>query len=428
MMATIIKPTTMTRRNAVQKLGMIGAVGLSKALFPEWMPRLAFRQQGAPGDVLVAIFLRGGMDGLSAIVPYAEGAAYYDPRPTIAVPEPNGSDGSAIDLDGFFGMNPALHPLKEVYDAGSLAVIQAVGSPNPTRSHFDAMELIERGTPMDKSTPNGWIGRHLQSAAWQNDSPFRAVGMGTMLPTSLRGAVSAVALKSIGDFHLGGREDQLQQVAASLSSLYAVEAPTDMLTSQAADVFATMSLLQSMNAVEYTPDNGAAYPDSDFGMGLKQIAQLIKAGVGLEVGCVDLGGWDTHENQGSAETYGWMYQQLKELGEGLTAFYADLGEWMANVSVVAMSEFGRNVKENASRGTDHGRASCMFVMGGGINGGVYADWPTLQLDALEDGDLAVTTDYRNVIAEILANRVLNPALDQVFPNHQPNFLGLTKAR
>ncbi|MBX3065143.1 MAG: DUF1501 domain-containing protein [Anaerolineae bacterium] len=428
-MATILTPkTVISRRNAVKQMGRIGAVGLSKALFPGWMPRLAFRKAGAPGDVLVAIFLRGGMDGLSVIVPYAEGATYYDRRPTIGIHEPNGSDSAVLDLDGYFGMHPSLRPLKDIYDAGSLAVIHAVGSPNPTRSHFDAMELIERGTPMDKSTPNGWIGRHLESAAWQNDSPFRAIGMGSMLPTSLRGANSALAMQSIADFHLNGREDQLRQITDTLSKLYTVEAPTDMLTTQAADVFSTMSLLQTMSAVEYTPENGAEYPDSDFGMGLKQIAQLIKAGVGLEVGCVDLGGWDMHDNQGGVEEYSWMSRQLTELSSGLAAFYADLGEWMSNVSVVTMSEFGRRVEENASHGTDHGRASCMFVMGGGIKGGMYAKWPGLTSDALDDGDLAVTTDYRDVIAEVLANRVLNPALDQVFPNYTPNFLGLVKAR
>jgi uncharacterized protein (DUF1501 family) len=430
-MAMLTKPTskTLPRREAISQLGIVGAVGLSKALFPSWMPRMAFRSkssQSAPGDVLVAIFLRGGWDALNVIVPYGEGAKYYDKRPTIAIREPNGSDSSAIDLNGFFGAHPALRPLKDVYDQGTLAVVHAVGSPNPSRSHFDAMEYIERGTPTEKTTPTGWIGRHLQSTAWKNDSPFRAVGMGTMVPTSLRGSISALALKSIADFHLGGREDQLSMIQQTLSGLYTVEAPTDMLTKQAADVFSTMNLLQDMSASDYNPANGASYPDNEYGMGLKQVAQLIKADVGLEVACVDIGGWDTHESQGGAE--GEFATNLNDLARGLAAFYADLQDYMGNVTVTAMSEFGRRATENASGGTDHGHGSCMFVMGGGVKGGVYGNWPTLAEGALDDGDLAVTTDYRDVLSEILVGRVQNPAIDQIFPNYTPNTLSLVNKR
>jgi uncharacterized protein (DUF1501 family) len=417
-----------SRREAISQLSAAGVMGLSKALFPAWMPRMAFRKakQAAAGDVMVAIFLRGGWDALNVIVPYGEGAQYYDKRPTLAIREPDGSDSSAIDLDGFFGAHPALRPLTEVYQQGALAVVHAVGSPNPSRSHFDAMEYIERGTPMEKTTATGWIGRHLQSTAWKNDSPFRAVGMGTMVPTSMRGPVSALALKSIADFHLGGRDDQLNMIQRTLSGLYAVEAPTDMLSSQAADVFSTMNLLAEMSAIDYEPANGAEYPDNEYGLGLKQVAQLIKAEVGLEVACVDVGGWDTHESQGAAE--GEFATNLSDLAKGLSAFYADLRDYMGNVTVTAMSEFGRRATENASGGTDHGHGSCMFVMGGGIKGGVYSKWPTLADSALDDGDLAVTTDYRDVLSEILIGRVQNMAIDQIFPNYSPNALGLVNPR
>jgi uncharacterized protein (DUF1501 family) len=419
-----------SRRQALSMFGAISVVGLSKALFPSWMPRLAFRRSGAPGDVLVAIFLRGGMDGLNVVVPYAEGAAYYDARPTLAIPEPSRDPLSAIDLNGFFGLHPALRPLKAIYEAGNLAIVHACGSPDPTRSHFDAMEFMERGTPGAKSTRNGWISRHLESAAWQNDSPFRAVGIGSLLPTALQGGVSALALKSIAEFHLGGREDQLEAMRSALSSLYTIEAggsvQREQLAAHAKDTFAVMDLLASLNAENYTPAHGAQYPDGEFGKGLQQIALLIKAGIGLEVACIDLGGWDTHEEQGGAE--GHQASLLAELAEGLAAFYADLRDHMANVSVVAMSEFGRRVAENGSRGTDHGHGNAMFVLGGGVIGGVHADWRGLQPEVLDDGDLPITTDYRDVLASVLAGRVLNPALDHVFPNYAPKLLPIVRPR
>lgn len=276
-----------TRREFLSGVGA-GAIGVSRGLFPAWMPRLAFRPsyQAGPGDVLVAIFLRGGIDGLSVVVPMGEGAGYYDNRPTIAVPEE-----SALDLDGFFGFHPALAPLHEVYHSGALAVVHATGSTDPSRSHFDAMQFMEYGTPGNKTTGTGWIGRHLESAAWQNDSPFRAVGMGAMVPSSLRGGTVPLSLRSIADFHLRGRPDELRQAEQVLARLYSVDAPVNTLGNQAKLVFETVDLLQSLDANHYEPANGAVYPEDDegFGMGLKQIAQLIKADVGLEVACIDLG-------------------------------------------------------------------------------------------------------------------------------------------
>lgn len=376
-------------------------------------------------DVLIVIFQRGGMDGLNTVVPFGEGAAYYDKRPTIAIAEPDGSDSAALDLDGFFGLHPALRPLKDIYDDGALTVIHGVGSPNPSRSHFDAMEYMERGIPGDKITGTGWITRHLTSAPWKNESPFRAVGMGAMIPAALRGTVSALALRSIADFHLQGREDQLASIQRTLAGLYTVTAPTDLLTAQAAGVFNTIDLLGQLAVAEYSPANGAEYPDTEYGLGLRQIAQLIKADVGLEIACVDIGGWDTHDNQGGAD--GSMAELLYELGGGLAALYADLQDQMAHITVVTMSEFGRTAVENASEGTDHGRASAMFVMGGGATGGVYADWRGLHAAVLDEGDLAVTTDYRDVLAEILVKRVQNDALDQIFPDYTPTIRDIIKS-
>lgn len=421
----------LSRRNFTGATGMAAIAGISKSLFPSWMPRMAFRSQeraGKPaGDVLVAIFQRGGMDGLSAVIPYAEGGAYYDIRPTIGIKAPDGTDKSAIDLNGQFGLHPALRGLKDVYDAGHLAVLHAIGSPDPTRSHFEAMEFMERGTPGDRMTGAGWINRHLQSAAWQNNSPFRAIGMGAMLQSSLQGPAAALALKSIADFHLRGRDDQIALMERTLGNLYSIQAPKEGLQQQAAELFSSIDLLDKLTIDEYQPANGADYGYSDFGNGLKQIAQLIKADVGLEIACVDIGGWDTHEGQGAAE-YGSFQGAISELGQGLTAFYADLRDYMNGVTVVTMSEFGRRVEENTSGGTDHGHGNAMFVLGGGINGGVYSRWPGLAPANLDDGDLAITTDYRDALAEIVISRMLNPALDQVFPNYTPKPIGLARQR
>jgi uncharacterized protein (DUF1501 family) len=418
---------TMTRRRFVQGMAGVGVLGIAQNLFPSWMPKMAFAQEGSRSnkDVLVVIFQRGGMDGLNAVVPYGEGSNYYDRRPTIAIAEPNSSDYGAIDIDGFFGFHPSLRPLVDIYNEGQLNIIHASGLTNSTRSHFDAMEYMERGIPGDKMTPTGWISRHLSTASWQNDSPFRAIGMGAIVPTSLRGPQSALALRSIGDFHLQGREDMLVNVQRTLTGLYTVETAGDALGMQANDVFRTMGFLEELSGSDYLPENGAQYPDSGYGMGLSQIAQLIKADVGLEVACVDIGGWDTHDYQGGAE--GAMSQLLDEFSRGLAAFYNDLHDQMTNVTVVTMSEFGRTTIENANEGTDHGRASVMFVMGGGATGGMYADWKGLNDEALDEGDLAVTTDYRDVISEILMKRVGNNAVDQIFPNHTFTDHGLIKA-
>ena len=413
-----------SRRQFVKSGAALGVIGASKTLFPSWMPNLAFASEmrRAPGDILVCIFLRGGMDGLSAVVPYFEGANYYDARPTQSVAE-----NLLTDLDGRFGLHPAMLPLKELFDDGAFGIVHATGSPDDSRSHFDAMQFMEYGTPGIKSTTTGWLGRHLQSAAWKNESPFRAVGMGAMVAQSLRGPVSPLSIKSIADFHFKGRESELMQLQASLASLYTIDAPADMLATQASMVFDTVELLSDLSAESYTPAGEVTYPDSEFGMGLMQTAQLIKAEVGLEVSTVDLGGWDTHDAQGTLD--GEFNGLLGQLSAGLHAFYSDLSEYMDRVTVVTMSEFGRRVEENGSAGTDHGHGNVMFVMGGGVKGGqVLCDWPGLSKDALNDGDLNITTDYRDVLAEILAGRVGNAAFADIFPKHSVNPLGFITPR
>lgn len=423
--------TDMSRRSFL-KTSMVGAgaIGVSKSLFPSWMPRMAFRPEGATAnrDVLVCIFLRGGIDGLCAVPPFGEGANYYDRRPTQSIAEPGSGPNSALDLDGFFGFHPSMGALKEIYDDNALSVIHATGMTRGSRSHFDAMLYMEYGTPGEKTSDTGWIARHLQTASWQNESPFRAIGLGDILPNSLSGSTVPLALKSIADFHLRGREGEVRKVQEALSRLYRVEAPSEPMENQAALVFDTMQMLEALNPEQYQPANGAeyGYDEEGFAIGLRQIAQLIKADVGLEVACIDFGGWDTHENQGTFD--GAFDYLLSNLSDGLAAFYQDLSDHMGNITVVTMSEFGRTVDENSSAGTDHGHGNFMMLMGGGAKGGVTADWPTLAEDKLSGGDLDVTIDYRDILGDVLQNRIGNGELEEIFPNYRVNPIGLVTPR
>lgn len=399
------------------------------ASLPAWMPRLAFAPQGqAPrGDVLVCIFQRGAMDGLSALVPVGEDE-YYRVRKSIAIAQPKTGDAkTAIALDTFFALHPALAALKPIWDEGQLAPVTAIGSPDPTRSHFDAMQYMEAGTPGARTTATGWLGRHLDTLNTGNTSPVRAVGFGNMQQMSLRGPVPVTVLQSITDFHLKGRPQAAQQFQQTLYSLYTAPTQTrQTLSTAATEIDRTIKLLEKINVSDYAPSNNAQYPKSDFGNGLMQVAQLIKAEVGLEVACIDIGGWDTHFNQGGPD--GQLARLLKDLGDGLGAFYADLRDKMRNVLVVTMSEFGRRVEENAAGGTDHGHANTMFLMGGGVVGKkVHGEWPGLKKENLHEGlDLKLTTDYRDVLGEILTKRLNNSALDKIFPGYTPKMRGIVR--
>ncbi|MGL4608659.1 MAG: DUF1501 domain-containing protein [Trueperaceae bacterium] len=410
-----------SRRTFLKAAGVGGGLLLTESVFKQSLPFLAFAQEQRQADTLVVIFLRGGMDALNAVVPYGEGSHYYDKRPNIAIGE-----GSVLDLDGFFGFHPSMAPLHEVYQNGNFAVVHAVGSPHPSRSHFDAMEYMERGTPGIKITDTGWLTRHLQSVPWMNDSPFRALGMGTMVQTALQGPISALAMQSLGDFYLQGPDHQKEMLQRTMAQLYRTSKPESFLHQQAKDTLSTMSYLSRLAGEEYTPSYEAQYPDTGFGYNLKQVAQLIKANVGLEVACVDFGGWDTHEQQGGTE--GQFAALLGELSQGIAAFHQDMQDHMNDLTLVTMSEFGRRLEENASTGTDHGHGGSMFVLGGGVNGGVYADWPTLSPDALDKGDLEITTDFRDVLGEILTQRLSNTALDGVFPNYSAKVRGILNSR
>lgn len=408
-------PTIVSRRTFLEN----AFVALSS-----WMPRLSFAPpHTAPrGDTLVVVFLRGAADVLNMIVPHGDNS-YYAARPSLGIPRPDDSrtkaDLRAVDLDGFFGFHPALKPLLPAWQAQHLTILHACGAPDESRSHFKAMELMERGVEDEKGPASGWIGRHLAALniahPGYNQSPLRTVGFGELPIRSLTGGVPISALRSIADFHLGGDTRALAQMQAALNSLYG---GNDSLGIIGRETLEIMDTLATLDPLGYRPATDLNYPDTEFGLGLKQIAMLIKANVGLEVAAIDLGGWDTHFGQGGSE--GYMAGLLKELSDGLAAFHADTADHTDRLTVVAMSEFGRRVAENGSLGTDHGHGSMMMLMGGNVVGGrIHGQWPGLSDGQLVGpGDLAVTTDYRDVLAEVVSKRLNNPAVDQIFPNYK----------
>jgi uncharacterized protein (DUF1501 family) len=379
-------------------------------------------QRKAPNpnsDILITIFMRGGMDGLNVIIPQFEDQ-YYVKRPTIAIPESsNQSESSAINLDNRFGMHPSLSPLMEIWEDDKLAIIHGVGSPDPTHSHFDAQDFIERATPGDKTISTGWIARYLESITTDNTSPFRAVGLNGKMPTSLRGSIPATTLQTIEDFKLHAETEYIPHLQETLLSLYNL---SPNLSSPAQVTLEAVDTLANINPENYKPSNNAQYPETKFGNALLQIAQLIKSEVGLEVAAVDLMGFDTHTNENTT-----LKRLLDEFSKGLLAFYQDMNDMMKNITIVAMSEFGRRVEENGNQGTDHGHGGVMFTIGGGVNGGkIYTNWIGLSPENLYGpGDLAVTTDFRDVLGELVSKRLnYEENLENIFPNYHPEYLEL----
>ena len=359
-------------------------------------------------DTLVVIFQRGAMDGLNAVVPYTE-SEYYAQRRTIAVPKPGAASGAAIDLDGKFALNPALAPLKPIWDQGMLSVVHAVGLTTPSRSHFDAQDFMERAWLEKGQIFSGWLNRHLDTTAQSNDVTFRALSVGKAVTKSMTGSAAVVGLNAIDSFGLNSSDVRKVDLANSLEATFS---GTGFLDSTGNRTFAAVDELVAKNPGVIALENNAAYPNTTFGNQMKDLAKLIKSGIGVEVATCDLGGWDTHNNQTTELT-----ALLDELAKTLAAFNTDLGARMKSVTVITMTEFGRRVSENGSGGTDHGRGSCMFAMGGGVIGKqVFGAWPGLAANQLEGGDLRVTTDYRAVLAEALAKRCGNALnLTEVFP-------------
>ena len=403
----------MFSRRFFLKSSAVAMAGLGSV--PAWLSRAVYAKEafGRQKKVLIAIFQRGAFDGLNVVVPHSE-AAYYTARPSIAIPRPDGSERSAIDLDGHFGLHPSLHSLKPLWDARHLAIVEAVGSPDPTRSHFDAQDYMESGTPGVKTTSDGWLNRALLPES--NPSPVRAISLGADVPRSLRGKNSALAIREVNDFQVKD-----SQAAATFESMYAATAD-QVLNGTGRETFEAIKLIQSLEKKSYTPADGVRYPGGRLGQSLAQIAQLIKADVGLEVAFTDVGGWDTHVNEAAAEPHlGQLANLLRGFGDALAAFSRDMGDRMADITIVTMSEFGRTVKENGNRGTDHGHANLMFVLGGAIRGGkVFGIWPGLQRENLYEGrDLMVTTDFRTVLSEVVSKQLGNRDPGTVFPGFKP---------
>jgi uncharacterized protein (DUF1501 family) len=370
---------------------------------------------GAPGQRLVVIFQRGAADGLNAVVPYRE-KNYYSMRPTIAIPQ-----NQVVDLDGFFGLHPSLAPFKPLYDQGHLAVIHACGSPDMSRSHFDAQDYMESGTPGVKNTSDGWLNRALQAEDLRHRcegtcerSAFRALALGSELPLTLAGRVPAIALNNVNGFTVAGRGPSPSPAASAFEAMYAGSG--DHIFHAAGDeTFEAVKMLRAADPAQYTPGPGVQYPNSDFGNSMKQIAQLLKANLGVEAAFTDVSGWDTHQNQGSVN--GQLANRLSDFSASIAAFWRDLGDGAENVTLVTMSEFGRTARENGTGGTDHGHANAMFVLGGKVKGGkVYGRWPGLDNDQLNEGrDLALTTDYRQVLGEVVTRTLGANNLETIFP-------------
>jgi uncharacterized protein (DUF1501 family) len=396
-------------RRAFLKSGGVAMIGMST--IPAFLQRAVAATAMPNRKKLVVLFQRGAADGLNIVVPFAE-PNYYRIRPSIAIPAPRqGAEGAALDLDGFFGLHPSLAPLLPLYQKQQLAIVHAAGSPDTTRSHFDAQDYMESGTPGVKATEDGWLNRALQASPEPDASPFRAVAMGANLPVTLRGAVPAIAMPDVKQFRV---LSQAPAVEGGFEALYA-QTVDQALRGTGAETFEAIDMLRKADPSRFPAENGADYPKGRVGQTMQQVAQLHKADIGLEVTFVDTGGWDNHVNEGGAQ--GQLSNLLGELGQSLAAFSQDMGDRMEDIVVVTMSEFGRTAHENGNRGTDHGHANCMLVMGGAVKGGkVYGKWPGLGPEQLNEGrDLVLTTDFRSVLGEVISGHLGATDLNRVFP-------------
>jgi uncharacterized protein (DUF1501 family) len=400
----------LTRRRFVQAT----AIGSSAALIG---PRFVFSKGSTPpaNDVVVVIFQRGAMDCLQAVVPYAD-ADYARQRPTIKIPQPGQTNG-VLPLDNFFGFHPSLAPILPLFQSGRLAVVHATGLKHDARSHFECQTHLESAI-MDHSVHTGWLNRHIGNVGVSGS--FQAIGMGSAVQMSLQGPQPAIGMSSIASFSFTSSSTRKTELE---DTLYALNPSATLTATSSRQALDAVDYLALANPAQFAVQNGAAYPTTSFGTQLKEVAQMIKAGIGLQMACVDIGGWDHHSGIVAA-----LPPLLDELAKGLLAFNTDLGSTMNRVTVVTMTEFGRRVKENASGGTDHGAGSSMFLMGGAVNGGkVYSEWPGLADAKLFNGDLDITIDYRTVFNELLNKRAQDSNLVSQFPSFIPGpWLGCFK--
>ncbi len=412
-------------RRVFLKSGALSLVTLG--LTPSFLRRTALAMdlpRAARGKTLIVLFQRGAADALNVLVPFGD-RHYYAARPQLAIGSPARATGAAgaIDLDGYFGLHPALAPLKPLWDRGLLAPIHAVGSPSATRSHFDAQDYMETGTPDRKGTPDGWLNRYLAvkgtceacAPGTTNPAvPFRAVAMTAQTPRILEGPSPTVAMNSIEEFSIRTNGGEAEK---RLEALYRTGS-ADLVHGSGTEMFEALRVLRAANPQQYKPAEGVQYPRSPFGQRLLAIAQLIKAGVGLEVAFADVGGWDTHVNQGAAQ--GQLAQRLGDFSQSIAALVGDLGDRMDDVVILTMSEFGRTVRQNGTGGTDHGHAGAMFVIGGAVKTGrkVLGRWPGLAPEQLHEGrDLALTTDFRSVFSELASKHLGAGSLEKIFPGY-----------
>jgi uncharacterized protein (DUF1501 family) len=418
--------SVMATRRAFMKGGAMALVGT--AVVPTFLRRSVLAQTTsaqAQGKKLVVIFQRGAADGLNIVIPHAE-SNYYQLRPSIAIPK-----NQLIDLDGFFGLHPAMQSFKPLFDQGHLAMVQAVGSPDVTRSHFDAQDYMESGTPGVKATPDGWLNRALQAEdlnARQSHTPFRAVALGSQVPRTLEGKVPAVAVNRVQDFAVAGKNPNAAPISSAFEAMYAGSVDA-VLHGTGQETFEAVKMLKAADPAHYQPAPGANYPTGAFGDNMRQIAQLLKANLGVEAAFTDIGGWDTHQNQGSVN--GQLANCLRDFSQGITAFWTDIGNDAENVTLVTMSEFGRTAQQNGTAGTDHGHANVMFVLGGKVRGGkVHGKWPGMAPGQLyQNRDLAVTTDFRQVLGEAAYKSVGARNLELIFPGSElktTQFLNLVR--
>jgi uncharacterized protein (DUF1501 family) len=400
---------SITRRIFLRN-GALAVVGTTA--LPSFLTRAAFgaADLGVRTKRLVVIFQRGAADGLNIVVPHGE-PNYYAMRPTINIPKK-----SVLDLDGFFGLHPAMSPFQPLWKQKHLAIVHAAGSPDPTRSHFDAQDFMESGTPGIKVTDDGWLNRALHDLA-PDKSAFRAIALGPSLPRILSGKEPAVAVNNLNDFSVGGKNPNATPMSNTFEAMYDHSVDT-VLHGTGQETFDAVKTLKAADPAHYAPAANANYPKGRFADSLKQLAQLIKANLGVQVAFADIGGWDHHVNEGS--TQGQIANVLGDFSQSIAAFWTDLGDLGEDTVVVTMSEFGRTARENGNRGTDHGHANVMFVLGGPVRGGkVYGRWPGLDQSQLYDGrDLAVTTDFRMVLSEVVSRYLGNKDLTTVFPGFE----------
>ncbi len=403
----------MNRRFFLHK-GALAIAGT--AAIPSFLVRSVMAEPATSRRRLVVVFQRGAADGLNIVVPYQE-KNYYSMRPSIAIPQ-----NQVVDLDGFFGLHPSLASFKPLYDQGHLAIVHAAGSPDTTRSHFDAQDYMESGTPGVKSTQDGWLNRALQAedlrhrcaGTCEQHTAFRALALGPDVPRTLAGKIPAIALNNVNGFTVAGRGATPSPAASAFEAMYA-ESGDRILHPAGDETFDAVKMLRAANPAQYAPAANANYPTSEFGNSMKQIAQLLKANLGVEVAFTDVNGWDTHQNQGSVN--GQLANRLTDFSASIAAFWRDMGDDAGDITLVTMSEFGRTARENGTGGTDHGHANAMFILGGNVKGGkVYGRWPGLDNDQLNEGrDLVLTTDYRQVLGEVVTKSLGASNLDVVFP-------------